>query len=254
MSEELFPTRFKKNPNSTYSKCKLCGEEIESNRLTEGICHNCLNIGEIYRCKKCGKEILYTNYQKYIKKSKKYEICFDCKLHGEATYATLRCQDCGCSFDFSNNEYEFYTQKGFGIPKRCPSCRDKRKKGFNGSAHNTSNHNSPSTSNCYITTAVCEYYGKSDDCVELETLRLFRDNWLIEQEDGKLLIKRYYLEAPGIVQWMKESGNFDKLCNYLLNKYILPCVELIKGKKFEECKTRYIEMVENLKIIRESDL
>lgn len=254
MSEELFPTRFKKNPNSTYSKCKLCGEEIESNRLTEGICYNCLNQGEIYHCKKCGKEILYSNYQKYIKKSKRHEICFDCKSHGEETYATLRCQDCGCTFNFSNNEYEFYTQRGFGIPKRCPSCRDKRKRGFNVSSNNVSNHNSSSSSKCYITTAVCEYYGKPDDCVELETLRLFRDNWLIEQENGDALIKQYYLEAPKIVQWMKESGEFKILCSYLLNHYILPCVKLINERKYKECTILYMKMVKELKHLSKSDL
>ena len=253
MSEELFPTRFKKNPNSTYSKCKLCGEEIESNRLTEGICRECLNKGEIYHCKKCGKEILYSNYHKYIKKSKKYEICFDCKSHGEATYATLRCQDCGCSFDFSNNEYEFYTQRGFGIPKRCPSCRDKRKNGFNGNSNNTPKQESSSGSRCYITTAVCEYYGKPDDCIELETLRLFRDNWLIEQEDGISLIKQYYLEAPNIVKWMKNSKRFNLMCEILLHTYILPCVEHIKKREYKECKELYIKMVEKVKYLKKID-
>ena len=35
---------------------------------------------------------------------------------------------------------------------------------------------------CYITTAVCEFYGKPDDCHELTQFRKFRDEWLAKQE------------------------------------------------------------------------
>lgn len=46
---------------------------------------------------------------------------------------------------------------------------------------------------CYITTAVCEFYGKPDDCYELTEFRKFRDEWLALQPDGELLIKNYCL-------------------------------------------------------------
>jgi CxxC-x17-CxxC domain-containing protein len=41
---------------------------------------------------------------------------------------TLSCTDCGTAFDFTAEEQEFYQSKGYtNEPKRCPSCRQKRK-------------------------------------------------------------------------------------------------------------------------------
>jgi len=41
---------------------------------------------------------------------------------------TLNCADCGQEFVFSKNEQAFYAERGFtNEPKRCKSCRDKRK-------------------------------------------------------------------------------------------------------------------------------
>ena len=43
MSEELYPTRFKKNSSQTYITCKLCGEEVLESCSEQEICRNCLN-------------------------------------------------------------------------------------------------------------------------------------------------------------------------------------------------------------------
>jgi CxxC-x17-CxxC domain-containing protein len=41
---------------------------------------------------------------------------------------TLRCADCGSDFVFTKNEQAFYAERGFtNEPKRCKTCRDKRK-------------------------------------------------------------------------------------------------------------------------------
>ena len=40
---------------------------------------------------------------------------------------TLTCADCGQEFVFTAREQEFYAQKGFTDPRRCPSCRQSRK-------------------------------------------------------------------------------------------------------------------------------
>ncbi len=39
----------------------------------------------------------------------------------------LVCQDCEKEFDFTEREQEFYAEKGFQEPKRCPECRNARK-------------------------------------------------------------------------------------------------------------------------------
>jgi len=73
MSAYIFPTRLKKNPNDTYVRCSICGNEVKEDWTEQGICSSCLKKGETYRCAECGCEMMYTNYQKYIKKSGKYE-------------------------------------------------------------------------------------------------------------------------------------------------------------------------------------
>ena len=40
---------------------------------------------------------------------------------------TLTCSDCGMEFAFTEREQEFYAEKGFTEPRRCPSCRASRK-------------------------------------------------------------------------------------------------------------------------------
>ena len=47
----------------------------------------------------------------------------------ETNYETilLQCADCGCEFDFTPEEQEFYSEKGFSTPKRCANCRSKNR-------------------------------------------------------------------------------------------------------------------------------
>ena len=39
----------------------------------------------------------------------------------------LTCNDCGQEFTFTASEQEFFAQKGFSTPVRCPGCRAARK-------------------------------------------------------------------------------------------------------------------------------
>ena len=40
---------------------------------------------------------------------------------------TLSCADCGQQFVFTASEQDFYAQRGFTEPRRCPTCRASRK-------------------------------------------------------------------------------------------------------------------------------
>ena len=40
---------------------------------------------------------------------------------------TLTCSDCGQQFEFTASEQQFYRDRGFTEPRRCPSCRASRK-------------------------------------------------------------------------------------------------------------------------------
>ena len=89
---------------------------------------------------------------------------------------------------------------------------------------------------------MCEYFGKSDDCAELNTLRNYRDTWLKNQPDGQMLIAEYYNSAPIIVSKMKTSDQFEWYCQYLWRDYIQPCLRFIEKGELEYCKNLYIKM------------
>lgn len=40
---------------------------------------------------------------------------------------SLNCEECGKDFIFTAGEQEFYEEKGFTPPKRCPECRAAKK-------------------------------------------------------------------------------------------------------------------------------
>ena len=300
MSAELFPIRLKKDANTNYVKCKLCKRDIDEERLEEGICRDCLKSGEKYRCSRCGGEIIYTNYQKYIRHSKKYDICKECndKLNSvfkryncanprcrnvveityrmketyeskgkklpvvckdcrDATYVANRCSSCGRTFSITFGDKEYFDNKGFELPKRCPVCRGVKAPVNNiYTTTNTYYNTSKSVSNsyndskkkglCFITTAVCEFYEKPDDCYELTTLRRFRDQWLVSQEDGKELIQRYYAIAPQIVEMIDKSNDREMIYKKIYEEYIEPCLRLVELSLFVPCKKLYIEMVNTL--------
>ena len=53
---------------------------------------------------------------------------------------SLMCRDCGQEFTFTAGEQDFYQQRGFSDPQRCPSCRQARKaqrtqSGFDGNGY-----------------------------------------------------------------------------------------------------------------------
>lgn len=262
MSEELFPTRHKKNPKVDYTTCKLCGNEVPENQCRNGICRDCLNKGEVYRCKKCGKEILYTNFQKYVKNVKPFDVCPECFEYGNKVRIMQNCVDCGRQFPITNDQYDFFSRKGFDIPKRCKSCREKKKdRSYSSSGRDssrTTKHTSTSYSSdshverasfCFISTVICEYLGKSDDCAELNTLRSYRDNWLRNQPGGQQLIAEYYNNAPILVSKLKSSAKYKTYCQYLWDNYLKQCLTFIENKQYESCKELYIEMYRYLQHI-----
>ena len=99
---------------------------------------------------------------------------------------------------------------------------------------------------CYITTAICEEFGKPDDCYELITLRNFRDHWLINQPDGKELIQRYYNTAPEIVAIINRRKDRKQIYQNLRDTYLYECLKQISLNENEKCKKIYIAMMEEL--------
>ncbi len=99
---------------------------------------------------------------------------------------------------------------------------------------------------CFITTAVCENAGRSDDCYELTAFRRFRDEELAKTDSGRALIEEYYRVAPAIVSCMKYCDDLDARCRELEEKYLTPCLRHIERGEHEDCRSLYVKMVKDL--------
>lgn len=99
---------------------------------------------------------------------------------------------------------------------------------------------------CFITSAVCEYSGKPDDCYELTTFRGFRDGYLKNCPDGPALIDEYYETAPVILTCMNYFGAKETELPNIRDRFLKPCLSDIENGKMESCKNRYVEMVRYL--------
>src|SRR5438067_7342441 len=51
---------------------------------------------------------------------------------------TLTCRDCGSTFTFTEGEQDFYAQKGYSEPMRCPDCRAAKKAARTGGGYGDS--------------------------------------------------------------------------------------------------------------------
>ncbi len=100
---------------------------------------------------------------------------------------------------------------------------------------------------CYITTAVCESLGKPDDCYELRTLRSYRDDYLMNCEDGSGIVKTYYDIAPTIVSRINKRDDRKQVYRDIFKDYIKPCISMIEEGKHSDCKKLYSEMVYSLR-------
>lgn len=103
-----------------------------------------------------------------------------------------------------------------------------------------------SSGGCYITTAVCEYQNKQDDCYELTQFRRFRDDWLLNQPDGQYLIDKYYKTAPQIVAEIDKLPNSGEVYTRLNDLYLKPCLTNIENNEMHQCKELYTNMMHDL--------
>ena len=89
------------------------------------------------------------------------------------------------------------------------------------SEHGTQSDDSSSSSEssgCFLTTACVQHAGLPDNCVELETMRSFRDNFILRLPEGSALVAEYYRTAPGIVRRISGVEERNAVLQHLLSK------------------------------------
>ncbi|WP_244324682.1 CFI-box-CTERM domain-containing protein [Sporofaciens musculi] len=100
---------------------------------------------------------------------------------------------------------------------------------------------------CYITTAVCECQGKSDDCRELTILRRYRDDYLMQSKEGRAMVEEYYEIAPALVLSIGMHKEPWKIYQEIYEDYLCPCVEYAKNEENVKCRELYGDMVGSLR-------
>jgi serine/threonine protein kinase len=130
LANDIFPTRFKREQDKEYEKCRLCGKEFKAERLVGNYCVNCLNETERIRCTRCGTFISYSNRAKLLYRSPRPTHCPSCKANAAQMaqiYARRTCVDCDTQFTITNTEEKYFRSKSLELPKRCHDCRGKKR-------------------------------------------------------------------------------------------------------------------------------
>lgn len=99
---------------------------------------------------------------------------------------------------------------------------------------------------CFLTTACCLAFGRPDDCFELQTLRRFRDGWLLRQPFGPDVVSHYYAVSPPILSRLAASPEGKRKLRVLYWTRILPCVALIRIGAYRRAYALYREMTARL--------
>ena len=104
--------------------------------------------------------------------------------------------------------------------------------------------NNSSGGGCFITTAVCQRDGKPDDCVELETLREFRDTYMRATPERAAMVDLYYAVAPTILDRI-ESYPADAQAEAfaILRTYVALAVKAAAMGDNERAARIYINMM-----------
>jgi hypothetical protein len=84
-------------------------------------------------------------------------------------------------------------------------------------------------SGCFLTTACTAARGLPDDCMELQTLRAFRDNYMKTQaSDGPAMIREYYATAPQIVSVINARDDAAEIYDWMYRDLVVPSVRFIQ--------------------------
>ncbi len=166
-----------------------------------------------------------------------------------------RCIKCGIVYIYprsvpdicSRCEYTYHRETSWGDPYwQCPKCNNYHSPeeqrcncGF------VADFGLKKSDGCFITTAALISLGKSENCLELNVFRHYRDNWL--KNNFPELIDEYYKIAPILVKNINKQSNKDEIFSKIWFDHLEECYQLIRTTQFYLCKEKYEHMVFSLK-------
>ena len=99
---------------------------------------------------------------------------------------------------------------------------------------------------CFLTTACVYHYGLPDNCYELQTLRRYRDSYLMKAEDGRELVNSYYQLAPKILSQIEKAKANNVAYPFIFTQVQRACAA-ISQKQYTKAKQVYLDMVNKLR-------
>ena len=100
----------------------------------------------------------------------------------------------------------------------------------NNASQSVASSNSNSGSLCFITTAICEAENLPDDCSDLQTLRKFRDSFMLSSDETSAMVKEYYEKAPSIVAKIKARDNAKEIFAFIRRFYLNNAIHHIQNE------------------------
>ena len=98
---------------------------------------------------------------------------------------------------------------------------------------------SSTSGGCYRTSACVQFKGLPDDCVELQTLRRFRDEYVRSTPTGNREIEHYYCVAPKVVDAINGREDTSDIWETIYNELVVPCVNHIKKEEYSAALDLY---------------
>lgn len=96
---------------------------------------------------------------------------------------------------------------------------------------------------CYVTTAVCETLGLEDDCYTLQTLRKFRDEYLLKTNVGRSFVEEYYKTARTLCAKIRGRTDAQEYISRLYERFILPALLSIENDAKARAFKIYRQMI-----------
>lgn len=160
----------------------------------------------------------------------------------ECTYLDLSTGDCYGEY-FCEKKYERHSP----IDPTCGSFT----RAYSRSSSEINNakdfYNSKNSSSCYITTMICHCLCVSDSNYFLNTLRKFRDNYLVNNEEYREVLVEYDIVGPMIAKSIAEDRQNKFIAARMFYNYINPIVSLINDGMYKDAISLYKLMTNILK-------
>lgn len=98
---------------------------------------------------------------------------------------------------------------------------------------------------CYLATAACRAMYLSEDCDILNSLRRFRDGYVITTPHGRRRVREYYEIGPELVQRIDARADAVEIYREIFFKWIEPAAAAIEGCNYEVAEAIFYQVLDH---------